>query len=225
MVKQDLISHSPVRFFENAADGGLKDGQMGLITSKKGLGKTSILVQFAIDSLLNDKHVVHISFDQHSSNVIAWYDSVLAEIGKKKNFGDISVLSDTIVSERTILNTNQESFSMPKIVSTIKALKEGGINVSAVVIDDVDMVKLSAEDLKIIADYISQEKMTAWFSFTNESPKLSESTDAAKLSMFATVCHIASNGKNLELSVLKSDNKEVSGVAIKLDSKTLLMTK
>ena len=87
------------------------------------------------------------------------------------------------------------------------------------------MVKLSAEDLKIIADYISQEKMTAWFSFTNESPKLSESTDAAKLSMFATVCHIASNGKNLELSVLKSDNKEVSGVAIKLDSKTLLMTK
>ena len=79
MVKQDLISHSPVRFFENAADGGLKDGQMGLITSKKGLGKTSILVQFAIDSLLNDKHVVHISFDQHSSNVIAWYDSVLAK--------------------------------------------------------------------------------------------------------------------------------------------------
>ena len=219
MVKQDLISHSPVRFFENAADGGLKDGQMGLITSKKGLGKTSILVQFAIDSLLNDKHVVHISFDQHSSNVIAWYDSVLAEIGKKKNFGDISALSETI------LNTNQESLSMPKIVSTIKALKEGGINVSAVVIDDVDMVKLSAEDLKIIADYISQEKMTAWFSFTNESPKLSESTDAAKLSMFATVCHIASNGKNLELSVLKSDNKEVSGVAIKLDSKTLLMTK
>ena len=225
MIKQDLISHSPVRFFDNVTDGGLKEGQMGLITSKKGLGKTSILIQFAIDSLLNDKHVVHISFHQHSSNVIAWYDSVLSELGKKKNLGDLAELGDLIVRDRTILNTNQESFSMPKIVSTIKALKEGGINVNAVVIDDVDMVKISEKDLKTIADYISSEKMTAWFSFTNESAKLSESAAKEKLDLFATVAHIASNGKNLELSILKSNNKEVSDVSVKLDSKTLLMTK
>lgn len=225
MNKQDLISHSPVRIFESVSDGGLKAGQMGLITSKKGLGKTSILVQFAIDSLLNDKHVVHISFDQHSSNVIAWYDSVLAELGKKRNVSDMAQISDSIVRDRTILNTNQESFSMPKIVSTIKALKEGGINVSAVVIDDVDMKKLSTEDLKVVADYISSEKMTAWFSYTNEEAKLSESVDADKLPLFATVAHIASNGKNLELSVLKANGKEVSDSAVKLDSKSLLMSK
>lgn len=53
MDKKDLIAHSPVRYFD-ATNVGLKDVEMGLITAKKGLGKTSILVQFGIDSLLND---------------------------------------------------------------------------------------------------------------------------------------------------------------------------
>ena len=46
MVKQDLIEHCPVRFFDAVSAGGLKNGQLGLFTAKKGLGKTSILVQF-----------------------------------------------------------------------------------------------------------------------------------------------------------------------------------
>ena len=38
MVKQDLIDRSPVRFFEQATNGGLQTGEMGILTSKKGLG-------------------------------------------------------------------------------------------------------------------------------------------------------------------------------------------
>ena len=45
MDKKDLIAHSPVRYFD-VTNAGLKDGEMGLITAKKGLGKTSVLVQF-----------------------------------------------------------------------------------------------------------------------------------------------------------------------------------
>ena len=65
MNKNDLIPHSPVRYFD-VTNASLKDGEMGLVTAKKGLGKTSILVQFGIDSLLNDKALVHVSFDQQS---------------------------------------------------------------------------------------------------------------------------------------------------------------
>ena len=59
MDKKDLIAHSPVRYFD-ATNAALKAGEMGLITAKKGLGKTSVLVQFGIDSLLNDKALVHV---------------------------------------------------------------------------------------------------------------------------------------------------------------------
>lgn len=225
MVKQDLINHSPVRLFDSIADGGLKAGQIGIITAKKGLGKTSVLVQFGIDALIQDKPLVHVSFDQHSSNVISWYDSVLAEIGKKKNLGDTASLNESIVSNRIILNFNQENFTLPKVINTIKALKEGGSNISAIIIDGADLSKIATDDIKAVADYVKSEKITAWFSDTNESAKLSETLDSEKLPYFSTVAHLASNGSNVELSVLKSDDKEVEPKNIKIDSKTMLMTK
>ena len=204
MVKQDLIDLSPVRFFDKVADGGLKAGKLGLVTSKKGLGKTSVLVQFGIDALLNDKHLVHVSYDQHSSNVISWYDSILAEIGKKKNLGDMTELNE-------------------KVVNTLKALKEGGINVSALIIDGADIAKLSVGDIKAVADFVSAEKMTAWFSATNESAKLSDTLSADLQPLFDTVAHLEPIQGGVALNVLKTGGKEVSGATIKLDSKTLLM--
>lgn len=219
MEKKDLIAHSPVRFFDNATSAALKDGEMGLVTAKKGLGKTSILVQFGIDSLLNDKALVHVSFDQQSSNVIAWYSSVMAEIAKKKSF-NLDEVSEEIVRNRTILNFNQETFTLPKVVNTLKALKEGGITIAAVVVDGLDLAKTSADDLKCFADFIKAGKMTAWFSYTNEAATLKDTLDAAKLDAFTTVGHLAANGNQLSLSILKNGDGKVN-----LDAKTLLFTK
>ena len=79
MIKDELFERSPVRCFEKAT-GGLKAGELGLLSSKKGVGKTSVLVQFGVDTLLQDKQVVHVSFDQQSANVITWYQDIFTEI-------------------------------------------------------------------------------------------------------------------------------------------------
>ena len=84
MAKQELFERSPIRAFDEVTNGGLKAGEMGLVTAKKGLGKTSVLVQFGMDTLLNGKQLVHISFNQMSANVITWYDGIFNEISKKK---------------------------------------------------------------------------------------------------------------------------------------------
>jgi KaiC/GvpD/RAD55 family RecA-like ATPase len=77
MVKQELVDRSPVRFFKNATNGGLKAGEIGALTSKKGLGKTSVLVQIGLDKLFQDKHVVHISFNQNADFSMTWYEDIL----------------------------------------------------------------------------------------------------------------------------------------------------
>ncbi len=219
MEKSDLINLSPVRVFDAHAAGGLKDGEMGLVTAKKGLGKTSVLVQFAIDSLLKGKHLVHVSFDQHSSNVIAWYDSILSEIAKKKHVG-ISEITGDIVRDRTILNFNQENFSLPKVVKTLNSLKDGGIEVSALVIDGLDLGKTDTDDISAMADFVRETGMTAWFSYTNEAPELKDQLSEDKLPLFSTVVHLASTGKELGMRILKPVDS-----ALVLDSKTTLMTK
>lgn len=219
MNRADLMSLSPVRVYDEAAAGGLKEGEMGLITAKKGLGKTSVLVQFGIDSLLKDKHLVHISFDQHSSNVIAWYESILSELAKKKHV-EISDLAEDIVRERTILNFNQENFTLPKVIKTIQALREGGINVQALIFDGLDLEKTDKADLDSVSSYVKENGLTAWFSYTNEAERLDGQLSSDKLESFSQVAHIASDGKDLFMKVLKP----VEGV-LKMDSKTTLITK
>jgi len=219
MEKKDLIEYSPVQYFEKVSP-ALKDGEMGLVTAKKGLGKTSVLVQFGLDSLIKDKATVHVSFDQHSSNVISWYSSVLAEITKKKNISNLSEISEDIVRNRTILNFNQETFTLPKVVNTIKALNEGGSKISTLVLDGLNLANTSKEDLSLFADFIKKEKMTAWFSYASEADKLKDTLDAEKINLFTTVAHMASNGKEIAISLLKNGEGQV-----KVDTKTSLMSK
>ena len=218
MDKKDLLAHSPVRFFD-VTNATLKEGEMGLVTAQKGLGKTSVLVQFGIDSLLNDKAIVHVSFDQHSSNVITWYSSIMAEISKRKNY-NLDEINDEIIRNRIILNFNQETFTLPKVVNTIKALKEGGTNIATIIVDGLDLGKTESSDIKCFAEFISSEKMTAWFSYTSEADQLSDTLEKTKIDSFATVAHLAASGKELALSILKNGNGKVN-----LDTKSLLMTK
>ena len=66
MVKEDLIERSAVRNFEKALDGALQPGEIGIVTAKRGVGKTSMLVQLGLDQLLQGKPIVHISFSQQT---------------------------------------------------------------------------------------------------------------------------------------------------------------
>ncbi len=218
MDKKALIAHSPVRYFD-VTNAALKDGEMGLITAKKGLGKTSILVQFGIDTLLNDKGLVHVSFDQKSSNVIAWYSSVMAEIAKKKSF-NLDDVNDEIVRNRTILNFNQETFTLPKVVNTLKALNDGGIKIGSIVVDGLDLAAVSKSDLDCFADFVKSEKMTAWFSYTSEAETIGDTLPADKTSAFTTVAHLTPEGKGLVLNLIQNGIGKVN-----LDAKTLLMCK
>ena len=216
--KKELLASSPVRFFEPTG-ASLDEGEIGLLTAKKGLGKTSILVQFGIDTLLKDKAIVHVSFNQKSENVITWYSSVLAEICKSHRV-DVDELSDELFRNRTILNFNQDTFTLPKVVNTLKALKDNGIKLETIIVDDLDLLKTEVSDLNCFCDFIKEEKMTAWFSYNSEASDLKEILPSEKMAKFNSVAHLLPETESVSLSILKKGEGKV-----KLNSKTLLMTK
>ena len=224
MVKQDLYNKSPVRLFDAVTEGGLKEGGLGLVTSKKGLGKTSVLVQFGMDTLLKDEQLVHVTFDLHSSNVISWYDGIFAEIAKK-SAGNSAELKTDVVSKRTILNFSLDNFSVTKVVNTLKALSAAGIAVKGVVMDGIDFTKVSEDDVKAVADYAQSEKVTVWTSATSEGAKLADVVPANLEKYFDVVINLAQTGSNVAVDVLKIGDKKDVESCLKLDSKTLLISK
>ena len=217
--KKELLASSPVAWAFKAVRGIKKWQLKGLVTAKKGLGKTSILVQFGIDTLLKDKAIVHVSFNQKSENVITWYSSVLAEICKSHRV-DVDELSDELFRNRTILNFNQNTFTLPKVVNTLKALKDNGIKLETIIVDDLDLLKTEVSDLNCFCDFIKEEKMTAWFSYNSEASDLKEILPSEKMAKFNSVAHLLPETESVSLSILKKGEGKV-----KLNSKTLLMTK
>ena len=208
MAKQELFERSPVRAFDEVANGGLKAGELGLLTSKKGLGKTSVLVQFGMDTLLNNKQLVHVSFDQKSDNVISWYDGIFNEISKKKPLPNAADVKEQLNRNRTILNFNQDNFNLEKVVNTLNALKAGGIAVAGVVIDGVDFAKVKV-----------------WMSATSTSEDLEDQAPKAILPYFTAVVHlVASKASGTQVKILKMGKKGAVDSTLKLDSKTLLIT-
>jgi len=221
MAKLELYNKSPIRAFDNAANGGLKAGEMGLVTSKKGVGKTAVLVQFGIDTLLNGKQLVHVSFDQVSSNVIEWYDTIVQEIVKNKISDEDK---EVIMRNRTILNFNQDNFNLEKVVNTLNALKAGGIGVAGVVIDGVDFAKAKESDIQAVASYAKATKAKVWMSATSDGETLSEQAPKALLPYFTDVVHLsASKTKGTEVKILKAGSKPVDESALKLDPKSYLI--
>ena len=125
--------------------------------------------------------------------------------------------------ERTILNFNPENFTLQKVVNTVTAMQSAGIKVTSLVIDGVDIKKVSEDDMKAVAEFAADEKMTIWLTSTEESPKLEDSAPKAILPYFSAVLHLAPNPDCVDLVVLKL-RADSPATTLKLDSKTLLIT-
>ncbi len=223
MIKQDLIERSPVRFFEQTTDGGLKAGELGILSSKKGLGKTAILVQIALDMLLQEKQVVHVSFTQNASHVITWYEDIFEEMSKKKNLADSDDVKSDLIRKRVILNLHQDSTSMSHIATTLKALESGSINPSCIIIDGLDFTSVVADDLKVLKNYAKDAGIALWASCNSDTSDALSTLSAEVANEIEVSVYLEQKSDGMDLRVMKARSEGEHDTKLKLDPKTLLM--
>jgi len=167
MVKQELIQRSPVRIFEKSIHGGLKSGGLGVIASRKGVGKTAVLVQIAIDKLLQGKKIIHVSFTQHTDYVIAWYEDIFAEIAKKKNLEHALDVKNDLVKNRVLMNFNQDGITSDQILRSLRAMiVDGGFKADALIIDGFDFTRTSVNRIAEIKKFASELGLEIWYTCT-----------------------------------------------------------
>src|SRR5438128_12246391 len=80
MYRKDVNERSPMRVFEKSMHGGLGRGNVGVVLSRAGVGKTPLLVQIALDDLLRDRKVLHISHEHAVDHVRAYYDEIFHDL-------------------------------------------------------------------------------------------------------------------------------------------------
>ena len=167
MLKEEFIKKSPVRILERSIEGGLKPGNIGVIASKKGIGKTSVLVQMALDKLMQGEKVIHVSFNAHTSYVISWYENIFTEIAKRKNLENISDLKDQLVRNRVIMNFTQEGVSVDQIIRSLRALiVDGAFEAKTIIVDGFDFSRATAERFEKVKQFIQEMNLEVWYSCT-----------------------------------------------------------
>jgi KaiC/GvpD/RAD55 family RecA-like ATPase len=230
MVLNELIQRSPIRIFENSIHGGLKAGEIGVIASQSGIGKTSVLVQIALDKLLQGKKVIHVSFTQHTHYVLAWYEDIFDEFISKKNLENAGEVKNDLVKNRVLMNFNQDGVSGDQIVKSLRAMiVEGGFAAEAIIIDGLDFSRIDHERIANVKAFAKELGLAVWYSCTvkDEGPQYDKENIPLLLKDFVDLIDIVIvlNPKpdHIELSVSKDRNTDTKALAMRLDPKSLLI--
>jgi len=243
MILSELISRSPIRIFEQTINGGLKPGEIGVITSPNGVGKTSVLVQLALDKLLQGKKIIHVSFTQHTHYVPIWYEDIFSEFISKKNLENAIEIKNDLVKNRVLMNFNQDGVTKEQILRSLRAMIiEGGFKADSIIIDGFDFSKsnLQAGDLQkslsSVKDFATELGVSVWYSCSvkDDGSQYNKENIPVVLEGSADLIDVLiilhPKPSYVELSVSKDRGSIISkissanqSVAMKLDPKTLLI--
>jgi len=237
MVKEELIQRSPLRIFEQSIHGGLKAGEMGVIVSQAGIGKTSMLVQLAMDKLLQGKKVIHVSFTQHTHYVLAWYEDIFDELIDKKQLDNAADVKDEIVKNRVLMNFNQEVMTKEQILKSLRAMIiEGAFAAESIIVDGFDFSNAGREQIAKIKAFAKELGLSVWYSCTVKENGAEAPTpplyDSGKMPLaikdYADLVDIIivlePKADHIELSISKDrDAHDLKTLAMRLDPKTLLI--
>ena len=236
MGKEDLVSNNPLRALGLEKEEGAGSRRVGLVMARAGLGKTAILVQIAMDSMLRDNKVLHVAIDEDLDKTSTWYTDILALMDQEKKVANFQEVVDEIMQNRMIMTFNENSFDTAKLGERMEDLAQQGIfKADCLVIDGFDFtakdsaaalgglkVFMETSDLKMIwfsaVSHRDDDRVSA-----NGVPAPCHEVDDA----FDTVLLISPEDNGMKLKTLKcSEACSVdAGKALILDPATMLIKK
>jgi KaiC/GvpD/RAD55 family RecA-like ATPase len=116
MQKEDLIKKNPLRVLNPLTSETLPDHRMGLVMARAGLGKTAILVQIAMDSMLRGQKVLHVSIGEGLEKAKAWYEDVYKYIAEGFQLENATEVEGDLMRNRMIMTFKETAFSRLKLV-------------------------------------------------------------------------------------------------------------
>ena len=235
MQKTDLADMNPLRIFAKDGDGNPVNKRLALVMSRAGLGKTAILVQIALDSILRGNQVLHVSVGQSLDKTRAWYDDILRDIANEVKLEDTNDLNDEIMRNCLIMTFKESDFSRPKLEERVNDLVYQNIfRPSCIVVDGFDFAGTDRQAVEDVKEMVEAMGMQMWFSATchREDDRKSEEGvpapchEVGDLLDTVVIIQPESDKANLALNVIKDETGRIKhGKTFDLDPSTYLVKK
>ena len=232
-VKEELIKRSPLRVLEKSISGGLGKGNVGVLASRKGVGKTACLVHIAADKLLQDQHVIHVSYASRVDHIVTWYEDIFKEIAKKPRMRSALEGFDELIRHRVIMNFKQDGARTEQVLRSLEAMiVHGNFRAGTVIIDGLDFTQAGPEDLRKFKDFAGRLGLELWFSASlkKDEPLFDERGIPYELlghlGAIDVLISLQHHGDHVHFSLVKDhDRLAPKDLRLKLDPTTLLIAK
>jgi hypothetical protein len=225
----ELIVNNPLRALglEDKADGKVQ-AMMGLVMARAGLGKTAILVQFALDCMLLGNKVLHVSIGEGVDKTRTWYDDILSLLTDGEKIESIP----EVMQNRMIMTFKESSFSKALLEERLDDLVQQNIyKPECLIIDGYDFESNDKKSLEDLRDFMNERGLKMiWFSAVSHRADSRVSLDGVPApchevdSLFDTVLLINPEGDAMKLDIVKCDSCSVDpGSTLMLDPSTMLI--
>lgn len=228
MYRKFLNARSPLRLLEKGLHGGLGSGNLGVVLAGHGVGKTSFLVGVALDELLRQSRVLHVSLSHSVAHVRAHYDTVYEDLAASTHLEDEGLIHGEIDRRRSIRVYPPNDLTTAKLRDAVKLETEAGAKPSLIVLEGLDLAALphgDVEDLKALAKELDAE---VWLeAASDEEREVSVPGPVAALGDLVSVILALEPGEDtVRLRALKDhDNPDLSELHVSLDPRTLLLVR
>ncbi len=232
MPEKTLIERSPVRIFERAIGGGLGAGNIGVVLSRKGVGKTGFLIGLAIDHLLQGKKVLYISTKESVEHINAFFDQIFHAMAAALDMNEVPQRQLLMERGRHILVYNRDYFSVEKLEQSVAFLKEAaGFTPDMVIMDGAPRFEKTEQweidgVRKLGAEWQAEVWTTA--NLHREDQETDERSVPVEVARFdddlSVIVHLCPESDQVRVRITKEHgNAEIAQVQMGLDPRTLLL--
>jgi len=229
MIKKELILQNPLRFIGDKSEDILPEGGFGAVLARAGVGKTALLVQLALHTLLKSKYVLHISLDDPVNKINLWYKEVFRHLTQSYDTKKKNKLWEDLLPYRFIMTFKVERFSVPKLEERLTDLKEQNIfSPQMVLIDGFDFNESARTSLSEFKSLAQNHSLYVWFSVKTHRQETHgpDGMPASLLDvsdMFDVVIQLRPEGKKIHVMTLKGGPTDSDRPALFLDPATMLV--
>ena len=230
MQKEDLIKKNPLRVLNPLSAESLPDHRMGLVMARAGLGKTAILVQIAMDSMLRDQKVLHVSVGEDLGKAKAWYDDIFKYIAEGSQLENAAEIENELMRNRIIMTFKEAAFSKLKLEERLNDLVYQNIfRPDIVVVDGYDFGEVNYESIMDLKEMMADMNVQVWFSALRhrDDDRVSGAGVPAPCheidGLFDTVILLQPEQDAILLNIIKDEYDGAAGKILNLDPATMMV--
>jgi len=229
MLKKEINYRNPLMSLGYESEDILPDGGFGAVMAHAGVGKTALLVQMAINTMLREKNVLHVSLHEAVGKVDVWYHEMFQNIAQAFNAAQVKEYWEKIQPRRFIMIFKVENFSVPKLEERlIELMEQNTFRPHTMIIDGFKFDEVGRSPLAHLKELAKKYSIRIWFTVHAHRHENRAQNELPVwflhvADLFEAIVELAARNEEIYIKAIQGKTAAAEGQTLLLDPATMLV--